>query len=232
MAGVRVWLCETHIGCRSARYAELVPSDIARSINRLRSPARRAEALVAAAFLRDVLGREVGADPIGLRFDSTCRRCGHPRHGKPILAWPDGRRSPSFSLSHTAGLVVLAVAAGEVGVDVERVRDHRVEEIGSLALSDLERVRIGEEADCDAPAAFLRLWTRKEAYLKGIGLGIVHTPARVTFADRDGSWTKVIDDRVETGWHARLLDLDSRWIAALAVEGQPCDVHVEPWSLD
>jgi 4'-phosphopantetheinyl transferase len=228
---VRVWACETEVPGELARYAELLPPEVAGRVDRLRSPAHRAEAIVSAAFLRGVLGRELAADPLELTFASTCRWCGHPTHGKPALVRPEQGASLSFSLSHTAGLAILAIADREVGVDVERVRDKDVGERGPLVLTDLERARLDEGINRDDPAAFLRLWTRKEAYLKGIGLGLAQDPSRVSFAEERSGWAKVEDAGAATGWHVRLLDLDRRWVGALAVDGGPCPVQVERWFL-
>jgi 4'-phosphopantetheinyl transferase len=66
-------------------------------------------------------------------------------HGKPALAGPG--ESLRFNLSHSGELALVAVAAGrEVGVDVERIRSK--------------------------PAAYYAAWTRHEAIVKCLGVGL------------------------------------------------------------
>jgi 4'-phosphopantetheinyl transferase len=215
---VRVWTCRTHQARLDACRALLPPEEIARA-GRRRREEDRAEAIVVAAFLRAALARETGEAPRALRFRTDCRWCGDPGHGKPALAGRDGD-GVSFSLSHTAGLALLAVGAREVGADVERRVDWDVRPAARLALTPAENARVAK-----APAGgvddFLELWTRKEAYLKGIGLGMVHDPARVTFAAGRGPWSRVADDGAATEWRVRALPLDGPWVAALAVDGPP-----------
>jgi 4'-phosphopantetheinyl transferase len=215
---VRVWTCRTHQAPLDACRALLPPEEIARAERRWRE-ADRAEAIVVAAFRRAVLARETGETPRALRFRTDCRWCGDPDHGKPALAGPDGV-GVSFSLSHTAGLALLAVAAREVGADVERRVDWDVRPAARLALTPAENARVAD-APAGGVAEFLDLWTCKEAYLKGIGLGMVHDPARVTFAADRGPWSRVVDDAATTAWRVRALPLDGPWVAALAVDGTP-----------
>ena len=139
-ASVRVWACRTdRESADAARYAELVPADVAARARRLRSPAARAEALIAGAFMRAVLAEETGIAPEQLAFTSTCSWCGDPAHGKPALVAAGAAPPPCFSLAHTAGLALLAVGAAEVGVDVERAGRIGVADGNELVLSTAER---------------------------------------------------------------------------------------------
>lgn len=86
-------------------------------------PAARDLRMLARAFLRSVLVQYLPAgicnDPSGLVFHRS-------RHGKPALVGvrPDPAEPPlRFNLTHTDGLVGVAVALGkEVGLDAEAVR--------------------------------------------------------------------------------------------------------------
>jgi 4'-phosphopantetheinyl transferase len=87
--------------------------------------------------------------------------------GKPVLAG-----GPPFSFSRSGAVGLLAVGVDqEVGVDLERLRD--VPEAAALAARHLppaERARWLAEGGGDW--AFLRAWTRLEASLKALGLGL------------------------------------------------------------
>jgi 4'-phosphopantetheinyl transferase len=86
-------------------------------------------------------------------------------HGKPVL--PGG---PSFSLSHSGDLALCGVVWGRaVGVDLEQLRP--IPEADSIAarwFGPLDRATYRAAGE----GSFLRLWTRREAYLKAQGVGI------------------------------------------------------------
>ena len=85
-------------------------------------------------------------------------------HGKPAL--PAGGRC--FSLSHHSGsYAVLAVADGEVGVDIEPVSDRKII-IPRRFLRQDELDWLGTDPD---PERFAVLWTRLEAAIKADGRG-------------------------------------------------------------
>jgi len=113
------------------------------AIKRARMEARR-------RALRLILGNYVNRERGALHFDRSCRRCGHPTHGKPRLA---GRITPvHFSASSTKGLAVVAVSqTAELGVDVEAV---------SECMNNRERDELAR-------------WTRYEAVSKATGEGII-----------------------------------------------------------
>lgn len=119
--------------------------------------------------LRAVLALCTGREPAALRFvREDCPGCGGP-HGRPAL---DGE-GPAFSLSHGGDLVAIAVAAHAVGVDVEPRPGLRTVTEVTTALHPGERAEIeAATGDEERTAAFARLWTRKEAYLKGVGTGL------------------------------------------------------------
>ncbi len=95
-------------------------------------------------------------------------------YGRPMVA---NRRmagnNPVFSLSHTRGLVVLAICrSGELGVDVEFCR-----QFGDAARLSDQFFSAGESRDLNSlPESqqgqrYFDYWTLKEAYMKARGLG-------------------------------------------------------------
>lgn len=86
-------------------------------------------------------------------------------HGAPFLA--DG---PYFSISHCKQGIAVVVSDSPVGIDIEGIR--QVDE-GLVR----KTMNIEEQAQIQASAApdreFIRLWTRKEAYVKFQGTGII-----------------------------------------------------------
>jgi 4'-phosphopantetheinyl transferase len=109
-------------------------------------------------------------------------------HGKPFVI---GEAYPHFNLSHGGECIALAFSRDhELGVDVENTSQGRRHEPLELA----RRFFAAEESqalarlDADARnAAFMHLWTCKEAVLKAIGHGLSFGLDRLQFAlDAEG----------------------------------------------
>ncbi|MET7621967.1 4'-phosphopantetheinyl transferase superfamily protein [Streptomyces sp. NPDC005408] len=120
--------------------------------------------------LRRLLGAQLGLPPQDLAFTrEPCPCCGAP-HGRPALADPP--LPLHFSLSHGGDLVLIGTAAVPVGVDVEPVPAPSV--VADLAgvMHPAEQAELAAAPAARRPAAFTRLWARKEAYLKALGTGL------------------------------------------------------------
>ncbi|MGW7202987.1 4'-phosphopantetheinyl transferase family protein [Streptomyces sp. NPDC054837] len=129
--------------------------------------------VVAHAALRGVLSVVLGvrADALALTRE-PCTGCGGP-HGRPVLP----ASGVHFSLSHSGGLVLVALAPAPVGVDVEELATVKVMLSAQAALHCAEADELARLPAYSRPAAFTRAWVRKEAYLKGLGTGLVRNPA-------------------------------------------------------
>lgn len=122
---------------------------------------------VAHAMLRVMLGQHLGWPPSALGFEEG-------EHGRPRLSTP---AELDFNLSHTRGLVAVALAPGaEVGIDVEEVRASRVTaNLKQTVFAPEELESLAPMARDQEVTAFFKLWTLKEAYLKvrGFGMGVL-----------------------------------------------------------
>lgn len=163
----------------------------------------------AAGFLReDATGRWVAARWALRRV--LARYLGHPapeialepgENGKPQLA----NRSSGlrFNLSHSSDLALVAIAPDrEVGVDVEQiepVRDLLALAERALAPDAVAEIRAAPPAD--RPHAFYRAWTRHEARVKCLGIGL---------GGRDGGEPVALAD----------LEIGPGYTAAVAVTGE------------
>ena len=87
-------------------------------------------------------------------------------HGKPSIV---GHPEIFFNLSHCKEAAICVVSNQPVGVDVEGIREYR-ESLVNYTMND-EEITLIKSAENHA-AAFIRLWTMKEATTKLIGTGI------------------------------------------------------------
>ena len=89
-------------------------------------------------------------------------------HGKPSIV---GHPEIYFNLSHCKEAVACAISDKPVGVDVESHREFS-ESLINYTMNDEEKAEIRKSHN--VAAAFIRLWTMKEATSKLIGIGITH----------------------------------------------------------
>ncbi len=179
-------------------------------------------------FLREALGDLLGTHPalVPLRVGAG---------GRPFVAGLTD--AADVNLSHTDHVVVLAVAAQRVGVDVEesgrvaggdllRTADvvSTAAEQGALArIAATDTAADGTTDESGASEAFARLWVRKEAVLKAEGSGFLRDPREVHVGvDDDGARDVRVDGAV---WAVRDvlvpggLDAPSGHVAAVATRG-------------
>jgi 4'-phosphopantetheinyl transferase len=116
------------------------------------------------SFLRHVLAGYIECEPREVEFSVGS-------HGKPHLKCS---KSLEFNLTHSGALVLVAVSAGiEVGVDTEMVTpQHVTPSLASYVLTDAELRTFEALPAARRAEAFFKVWCSKEAFLKGLGLGL------------------------------------------------------------
>jgi 4'-phosphopantetheinyl transferase len=143
--------------------ATLTAEELARA-GRFAFPELRSRFVVGRGMARRILGRLTGAAAATLRLHDGPQ-------GKPYL--PD-HPGLGFNLSHAGDLALMAVdAAHPIGVDLEALR--AVPDALSIAerfFAPAEREDLSAIAPAARDIAFLRCWTRKEAYVKALGTGL------------------------------------------------------------
>jgi len=136
----------------------------------------RAVRVAARAALERLLREYAGAAAFEIAI-------GH--HGKPFvpaLPWLD------FNLSHAGKHVALAFARNQaLGVDIEEYARNPSAGLAKRFFSPGESAALARLTPDKRSAAFLHLWTHKEAVLKALGEGLSFGLDRVEFAlDPDG----------------------------------------------
>ena len=104
-------------------------------------------------------------------------------YGKPELETPFGDPPLRFNLSHTNRLAACVLSYGHaVGIDVEEInRSLDFEAITRKAFAPEEQLLLDATTPGDRPVTFFRLWTLKEAIIKGIGRGLMIPTAHFAF---------------------------------------------------
>jgi len=189
---------------------------------RFRFERHRAAFLAARGTLRELLGEYAGCAPAEVAFD-------YNSYGKPSLAAP--ACALRFNLSHSGGIAAAAFTAGcEVGIDVERA-DRRVDlKVADAHFSPYEIERLYRLPEDERPAAFFRIWTRKEAFVKAQGKGLSLPLAGFDVTVDPGDPPAILrcawDESAPARWMLVDLTVELGCPAALAVADPTCAVRV------
>lgn len=173
---------------------------------RFRFERDRRRYVVGRAQMRAILGAYVGRDPRELRFF-------YGAHGKPALPVESAEPRLDFSMtrSHELGMLAIQLDA-DVGLDVELLRPFpEALDIAKRFFAPQEFTVLASLPAADVSAAFFGCWTRKEAVVKSMGLGL----------------SQPIDVPTDR-WVAPLAPPAAGYVAAIASTVRPDSIR--PWS--
>ena len=131
-------------------------------------------------------------------------------HGKPYIYGADNWH---FNISHTDGMVGIAISDEPVGIDVERIRDADLR-IAKRFFTVSENYYIENTACKDK--RFFEIWTKKEAYLKYTGKGlslslkafdVFSLPCAVESFEKDGYMISVCRKNQKAEFSIKYCDL-------------------------
>ena len=185
-------------------------------------PVHRTAFVTNRACLRILLARYLDSRPESIQFV-------YGAQGKPEVAEAESE-GLTFNLSHTEDLAAIAVARGRrVGVDVEQVRlAADLLELAQHHFSAGEYQQLAALPSRQQLQAFYACWTRKEAFLKGLGTGLAQelSAFQVSFLPDERArllacqWSPDLCQ----SWRFHALDAGDRHVGALAYELHPHDL--------
>ncbi len=194
--------------------------------DRYRIPAARNQYIVARSALRTILAGYLGDHPRALRFT-------HAALGKPYLYGTPMH----FNLSHSHGLALIAVTrAGEIGIDVERVRSFANQRLLAERFFCPREVKTLLALSPDVlPVAFFHAWTRKEAFVKAHGTGIGYGVDRVEVTLLPGEPARLLRldgcEQAANEWAMTHLSPAENYVAAIVHQSAPRPTVHWTWSI-
>ncbi len=209
-------------------YQDAVSQDERERAQRLILPTHQRRFTAARGLLRHILGRYLGTPPRDIRF-------GVGPHGKPFLRYP---ASPTlyFNVAHSHHRAVYAVSRDlEVGIDLEGERDRAdYRRLAERICSPEEFTAFQQLPQDEHKAAFFSCWTRKEAWVKAEGKGLVFPLKHLTVSFAPGEPPRLLNVRgqvsADNQWSLVNLPMEQGFWGALAIKGQP-DL-VRGWDYD
>jgi 4'-phosphopantetheinyl transferase len=219
--GVQIWIA--HLDSISSREIEhffesLDLSERSRA-EKFRSVQDRHRYIAAHGFLRLALGEILGRPANALVLEESSQ-------GKPEFSQNEhDNRRLKFNLSHSAGWALIAISWNrELGVDLESaeslVDDN--ESLSKLAARILSKRELeiwnAIPAAVNRRAKFLRMWTRKEAFVKATGEGLRHDLANIELPTDATPFDVPSGKRPADRWTVHDLSVPVELTAALTIE--------------
>jgi 4'-phosphopantetheinyl transferase len=215
---VHVWQFSLECDDPTARQMEELLAPIERQrADRFHFPGDRRRYVIGRGRVRTLLGEYLATPPADVSLVATPL-------GKPfVVGRPPG--GLCFNVAHSDDVALLAVALGrEVGVDIERERlEVDCSELAQRFFAPEEVTALAALPAADQRPAFYRCWTRKEAYVKALGLGMQAPLDRfaVTVTAESAALIHTTHDPAQRDmWHLRGLFPLAGYAAAIAVEGR------------
>jgi 4'-phosphopantetheinyl transferase len=205
------------------RWFAMLDQDERARAARFRLELDRREFIAAHALLRSMLTTYLDRPAAAWRFCTDAS-------GKPGLASEMALPELQFNVSHTRGLVAVAlVAHGRLGIDVEKIDASKADfSVAEKYFAPSEVAMLQHIPERERPNWFFRLWTLKEAYLKATGTGLgtpldsfafTFDPIRIRFAHAD-------DDA--NHWNFEMLAPSDQHVLSLAINRPSHTVRVTP----
>ena len=137
------------------------------------------------ALLRNTISSHLNCSPKDLTISFS-------KYEKPYIHG----NSLLFSISHSKGMFAIAFSnRGEPGLDIELIKHNfKFEPIIKSYFTPEEQKHILSKPHDDALLTFYLYWTRKEAFLKSIGIGITENLNKIEVLDGKNKYSRERDD--------------------------------------
>jgi len=223
---VHLWKILHPLGTTS-NHLELLSEDEITRARRMRTVQLHDRFVADHGILRILLGNYLNCEPQNIAFTTN-------QYGKPSILLSDCRLN--FNMSHSGELTMIAICLNdEIGLDVEAVRSiPEWEEIALSHFSSQEIASIRTEPFTEQQNAFFRCWTRKEAFIKAVGMGLAlplhHFSVSTSLSDNVALLQCDWNLEEITRWSLMHLHPHPGYVGALAINRPSCSIVDFQWS--
>jgi 4'-phosphopantetheinyl transferase len=131
-------------------------------------------------------------------------------HGKPFVQAPD---QIHFNISHSGNWVLIAIGSKELGIDLEKITGEFITDSLLEQCFHRHELKLIRESE-DPKVEFFKFWTRKEAFLKATGNGIVDDLQAITCMEGSQQW-EFPSLSLEKNWHIKSFIMDPSYAVSL-----------------
>ena len=225
---IHVWLV-TLADVPSDGAADMLTPDEREQASRFMSAALTRGFIAKRAALRQILATYTSVHAADLAFRTSA-------HGKPHLLDRDGAASTiEFNVSDAGRYALVAVAMRRaIGVDIEAIRHiEDADDIVEHHFSAIERAAYRRLAPEQRPTAFFNAWTRKEAFIKAVGLGLHLSLDSFSVALDPAAPARLIeidgDPMKAAEWTLMPIEVPSGHVGAVVVRGPISNCQTLSW---
>ena len=222
---LHVWQIPLISRCQDLQDASKVLAvDERQRAGRFRFDIHRSRYILTHAAVRRILGSYLDQDARSILFE-------YSTYGKPAIP----EHNISFNLSHAENHALFALARSRVGIDIEFIRD-----INNLAelirmFSPNEQMELLSQPLDQRTRTFFQCWTRKEAYIKALGLGfsLPLNSFDVSFTSSEPARLRASRDPIvhADDWILYEVAVPPGYVAAAAIEArEPVALHQFQWT--
>lgn len=181
------------------------------------------------AVLRQILAACLGINPLSVQFELGA-------HGKPAIADQPSVGRLRFSCSHSGDWALIALARDlELGVDLEEYRPMTdAEDVAKKYFSAVEISELASLPSALKTVGFFNCWTRKEAFIKALGMGLYYPLDRFAVSlspKKPAALLTVADDPdALQKWNLISFAAVPNYSAALVFAGKSAALKLFTWS--
>jgi 4'-phosphopantetheinyl transferase len=182
---------------------------------------------------RRVVLRRLLASYLGVRVDLV-RLLSGP-YGKPFIRGQEELDGIRFNCSHSGDFGLIAISRrGELGCDVEQHRQlEDAEDLAANCFSASEIKEMNALPESLKTKGFFNCWTRKESFVKAIGVGLSFPLNRLSVSLIPGQPATLLevaeDPEAVNRWKMASLDVSQNSSAALVFEDRNAGMQYFEW---
>jgi 4'-phosphopantetheinyl transferase len=225
MRQIHVWTLRTNTPCNEiARFEELLAPDERSRAAQFRVSRPRESFILTRAALRHLIGQYLGQRPSSVSLQNG-------PHGKPTLSH---NSELQFNVTHSGEMAAIALTQGcDIGIDIEQIRLFPdLEQVATRSFCYEEAAEINSLPAGERERAFFACWTRKEAYIKAIGVGLSRPLDTFRVAAKPDASENLLflEDATNTSesWTLRDLQLGPDYAGAIAYNDRQRSLSIFP----
>ena len=171
--------------------------------------------------------KKLASEFLDLPIDNL--KIGYGTNGKPFIE----NEKLYFNCSHTEDIFVIAITTlGEIGIDIEWL--HRpvvISKLSNLILSDKEQFSLSQCREDKRKEMFLKIWTVKESFFKGLGSGLSSPLKHIEVKFKNDSVATILNTFAGEidleNWQILIPELKSDLIGAIAINYRSFNIELD-----